>query len=58
MVRAGLEVALHAHVQVEAAVAGQRVEQVVEEADAGRALAAARAVELERSSMSVSLVVR
>ena len=34
------------HVEVQPAVARQRVEQVVEEADAGRALARARAVEL------------
>ena len=48
VVRARLEVALHAHVEVERAVARHGVEQVVEEADAGLALARARAVEVER----------
>jgi hypothetical protein len=33
VVRAGLEVALRAHVEVEPAVPGQRVEHVVEEPD-------------------------
>ena len=45
VVRAGLEVALHAHVEVEPAVAGQRVEQMVEEADTGVARPTAGAVE-------------
>ena len=44
----GLEVAVHAHVEVEQPVARHRVEQVVEEADPRRALARARAVEVER----------
>ena len=48
VVRAGLEVALRTDVEVEAAVSGDRVEQVVEEADAGRAPALAGAVEPER----------
>ena len=48
VVRAGLEVALDLHVEVEQAVARDRVEQVVEEADPGAALARARAVEVQR----------
>ena len=50
VVGAGLEVALDLHVEVEPAVAGQRVEQVVEEADAGRARARAVAVERQRQA--------
>ena len=48
VVRAGLEVALDLHVEVEEAVTSDRVEQVVEEAHAGRALTRARAVQVER----------
>ena len=48
VVRARLQVALDRHVEVEAAVTGERVEHVVEEADPGRARAAARAVERQR----------
>src|SRR6185436_10096773 len=48
VVRARLEVAVDANVEVEASVTRQRVEQVVEEAHAGRALARAGAVEVER----------
>ena len=45
MVGARLEVALHADLEVERAVARQEIEHVVEEADAGRALARARPVQ-------------
>ncbi len=45
VVRAGLQVAAGADVEVEAAVAGEQVEHVVEEPDAGLALAGAVAVE-------------
>ena len=48
VVRAGLEVALDLHVEVEQAVASHSVEQMVEEPDAGRALTRARAVQVER----------
>ena len=44
---AGLEVAARLDAEVEAAVAGQQVEHVIEEADAGVALAGAVAVERE-----------
>ncbi len=47
VVGTGLEVSLHSNVEVEPAVAGQRVEQVIEEAHAGLARARARAVEIE-----------
>ena len=45
---ARLQVAAHAHVQVQPAVARQQVQHVVEEAHAGRARAPAGAVEAER----------
>ena len=48
VVRARLEVALRLHVEVEPTVAGERVEEVIEEADAGRARALSGAVEGER----------
>ena len=48
VVRAGLQVALGSNVEIEPAVAGDRVEQVVEEADPGRADAGAGAVERQR----------
>ena len=48
VVRARLEVALHAHVEVEQPVPRHGVEQVVEEADARLALARARAVQVQR----------
>ena len=48
VVRAGLQVAADLDVEVEPAVAGQQVEHVVEEADAGRARARAGAVEGQR----------
>ena len=44
---AGLQIALARHLEVEPAVAGQQIEHVVKEADAGLALAGARAVERE-----------
>src|SRR4051794_143344 len=50
VVRAGLQVAGDLQVEVEAGVARQEVEHVVEEADAGRAPARARAVQPERQA--------
>jgi hypothetical protein len=50
VVRPRLQVALHAHVEVEAPVAGHRVEHVVEEADAGFPHALPRSVELEQQA--------
>ena len=47
VVRAGLEVAGHLDLEVEPPVAGEQVEHVVEEADAGPARAGAGAVEAE-----------
>ena len=47
VVRAGVEVAGDVDGQVEPAVAGEQVEHVVEEADAGAARAGAAAVEAE-----------
>ncbi len=55
VVRTGLEVAVDPDVEVEPAVAGDRVEQVVEEADAGRARARPVAVERQRQ-LDVGLV--
>src|ERR1035441_278796 len=43
--RAGLQVALRAHDQVQAAMTSEQVEHVIEEADPGDALSAAAAVE-------------
>ena len=48
VVGAGVEVALHAHVEVEAPVAREQVQHVVEEAHAGAARAGARAVQAQR----------
>ena len=48
VVRARLEVALGLHVEVEPTVAGERVEEVIEEADPGGARALSGAVEGER----------
>src|SRR5436190_19256931 len=48
VVRAGLEVALCVDVEVEAAVARERVEHVVEESDSRRPRPAARTVERQR----------
>src|SRR5258705_975286 len=50
VVAARLQVALGVDVQVEAAVAGDRVEHVVEKADPRRARSAAGAVELQRDA--------
>ena len=55
VVRAGLQVAADADLEVEAAVAGEQVEHVVEEADAGRARAGAGAVERRASRRDVGL---
>ena len=48
VVRTRLEIALHAHVEIEEPVARHGVQQVVEEADARLALASARAVQVQR----------
>ena len=50
VVRAGLQVAGGVHLQVEPPVAGEQVEHVVEEADAGLARAGAGAVERQRDA--------
>ena len=57
VVRAGLKIAAGAHVKVEAAVAGEQVEHVVEEADPGLALAGAGPVEPEGDLRSRSRAV-
>jgi hypothetical protein len=48
VVGAGLEIALHGQLEIQPAVARQRVEQVIEEAHPGRALPLPRAVEHQR----------
>ena len=50
VVRPCLEIALHAHVEVEPAVSRHGIEQVVEEADTRRARACAGAVERQREA--------
>ena len=58
MVLVHVEIAVGVQLEVEAAVLGEQLQHVVEEADAGRDLVPAAAFDLERARMRVSLVSR